>query len=185
MHSKPEILKRREIARTRIFKVEECQLRFSNGNQRVFERMCRGNFGAVMIVPLISSSEILMIREYAAGIDDYHWSLPKGAVDPGETIQEGANRELKEEVGYGARELTFLKSFATSPGYMQHGIDVIVAEGLYEKKIPGDEPEEIEVGVFSLDSLSEWIMREDVIEGRAIAAIYMVRDWLQSRQRNQ
>lgn len=39
----------------------------------------------------------------------------KGLIDPGETVFEAANRELKEEVGFGAHNLTFLKNSAWRP----------------------------------------------------------------------
>jgi ADP-ribose diphosphatase len=39
----------------------------------------------------------------------------KGLIDPGETVMEAANRELKEEVGFGANKLTFLKKLSMAP----------------------------------------------------------------------
>lgn len=181
MHIKPKVLKRSEVARSRIFRVEECQIRFANGNERLYERMRSSKLGSVMIVPMLSDNEVLLIREYGAGIADYHWSLPKGALEAAESLFDGANRELMEETGYGARKFTFLKPMATSPGYMEHVIAVVIAQNLYEKKLPADEPEPIGTRVFALNKISEWVMSNDICEGRAIAALYMVRDWLANR----
>ena len=182
MPIKPEILKRQTVIHSRLFRVDEVHLRFSNGAERTYEKLCTGGPGAVLIVPLLDDNTLLMIREYAAGLDAYHLACPKGAIDAGEAMLEAANRELQEEVGYGARKFTFLKKLHLSPSYMEHGINVIVAQDLYPARLDGDEPEPIEVEEVSFNHLSELCMRDDVSEGRTIAALFLAREWLsQSR----
>lgn len=178
MPIKPEILKRHTVARSRLFRADELHLRFSNGEERIYEKLCSGGPGAVLIVPLLDNETVLLVREYAAGIEDYHLALPKGAMDKGETPMEAANRELKEEVGYGARELHFLKRVNLSPAYMEHAINIILARDLYPHKLEGDEPEPIEVEPYPLRDLQKLIARDDVCEGRTIAALFMAREWL-------
>lgn len=178
MPIKPEILKRQTVIRSRLFRVDEVHLRFSNGAERTYEKLCSGGPGAVLIVPLLNDGTLLMIREYAAGLDGYHLACPKGAVDHGEDLLTAANRELQEEVGYAARKLTFLKKLHLSPSYMEHGINVIVAQDLYPARLEGDEPEPIEVEEVPFINLSELCMRDDVSEGRTIAALFLAREWL-------
>lgn len=178
MPTKPEILKRRSVIESRLFQVEELHLQFSNGQQRIYERLGRRGDGAVLVVPVLNDDTLLLIREYGAGIDDYHLSLPKGAVDPGESILEAANRELMEEVGFGARQLVHLKRLTLSPGYMEHDIHIVLARDLFPQRLEGDEPEPIEVVPCPMTQLSELVTREDVTEGRAIAAMYMAQSWL-------
>ena len=178
MPTKPSILKRATVARSRLFRADELHLRFSNGEERTYEKLCSGGPGAVLIVPLLDENTVLLVREYAAGIEDYHLALPKGAIDQGETVLAAANRELKEEVGYGARKLQFLKRINLSPAYMEHGINVVIAWDLYPERLEGDEPEPIEVVPYPLADLLQLIARDDVCEGRSIAALFMVREWL-------
>ena len=111
--------------------------------------------------------------EYGAGVDEYQITLPKGAYEHGEDWRDAANRELKEEAGYGARKLTLLKRMTLSPGYMGHHITVALAEDLYEERLPGDEPEPLEVIPWKLSRLDELLQREDVTEARVIAALLM------------
>lgn len=178
MPIKPEILKRQTVARSRLFRADELHLRFNNGEERIYEKLCSGGPGAVLMVPMLDDNTVLLVREYAAGIEDYHLALPKGAIDQGETLYDAANRELKEEVGYGARQLTLLKKVHLSPAYMEHGINIILARDLYQEKLEGDEPEPIEVVPYPFDQLLELIARDDVCEGRTIAALFLAREWL-------
>ncbi len=62
-----------------------------------------------MMVPVTDKGDLLLVREYAAGTEQYELGFPKGLMDPGETAQEAANRELKEEIGFGATEFVMLK----------------------------------------------------------------------------
>lgn len=181
MPSKPSILKRATVARSRLFRADEIHLRFSNGTERSYEKLCTGGPGAVLIVPLLDDNTVLLVREYAVGIEDYHLALPKGAIDAGETLLQAANRELQEEVGYGARKLQFLKKIHLSPAYMEHGINIVLAWDLYAHRLEGDEPEPIEVVPYPLADLLSLIMRPDVCEGRSIAALFMAREWLAGR----
>lgn len=183
MHKKPEILSSSIVASSRLFTVESMELRFSNGVERTYERLVPGGTGAVMMVAMKDAETVLLIREYGGGVEDYTLTLPKGAVDLGETMVEAANRELQEEVGFGARKITFLKNMSLSPSYMKSGIDILLAEDLYESRLEGDEPEPLEVVEWKLSELSELFARDDFTEGRAIAALYLAKDILAARKK--
>jgi ADP-ribose diphosphatase len=162
------------------FPVEQIDLEFSNGERRTYERMRGSGRGAVVIVPLIDRDTVLLVREYAAGLHVYDLGLPKGRLERGEDILAGANRELKEEVGYGANRLRLVGKLSLAPGYMSHMTHVVLAEDLYPERLAGDEPEELEVVPWKLDNLHELVVREDVSEGRSIAALFMTRELLRS-----
>ncbi len=179
----PEILKR-EIKQSQLFKVEQLELRFSNGVERRYERLLGRVVGAVLIVAVRDDGQVLLIREYACGTHSYELALPKGRLEAGESILEGANRELMEETGFGARSLQEITSLTLAPGYMAHRTHVVLARDLYPKKLEGDEPEPIEVVPWSLEHLYSLSQREDCSEGRSLAALYLVRDLLQQEASN-
>lgn len=179
----PEILKKTVIARSRFFAVEEVELAFSNGARRTYERLRPGSVPAVMVVAMLDDDTVLMIREYGAGVHAHELGLPKGSVDAGETLEQGALRELQEETGYGARELRVLKAVTLSPGYMGHRLTIVLARELFPSRLDGDEPEPIEVVPMLLSQLEEWVWREDLTEARSIAALYLVRDLLRAEGR--
>ncbi len=179
MSQKPQILHRHIVSQSRLFTVEALDLKFSNGVERTYERLVPGGSGAVMMVPINENGEVLLIREYGAGVEDYTLTLPKGAVDLGEQIEEAANRELQEEIHFGAKTFHYLKKLSLSPSYMKSGIDVFIALDLYEASLPGDEPEPLEVVPWPIKDIDALVQRDDVTEGRAIAALYMAKAWFE------
>jgi ADP-ribose diphosphatase len=163
------------------YRLETLDLEFANGERRLYERLLARGHGAVMIAAIPEPGTVLLVREYAAGMHRYEIGLPKGRMDAGETPHEAADRELKEECGFGARRLSTVRSITLAPIYMSHQIHLVLAEDLYPQRLPGDEPEEIEVIPWKLDRLHELMLREDCSEGRTIAALFIVRELLARR----
>ena len=158
--------------------VEELDLEFSNGERRLYHRAPATGHGAVIVVPMLDDETALLIREYAAGTHRYELGLVKGKIDEGETPEEAAKRELKEEAGYGARSLKVLRRISLAPTYMGHETVLVLARDLYEERLQGDEPELLDVLPWRLDALHELILAEEFSEGRSIAALFLVREWL-------
>lgn len=183
MRQKPTVLAREIVASSRLFRVEELQLRFANGVERTYERLVGkgAGYGAVMVVAMADAEHVLLVEEYCAGTDDYQLSLPKGLIEPGEDVLAAANRELKEEAGFGAGQLEHLTELSLSPGYMSQKIQVVLARDLFEESLPGDEPEPLRVDRISLRELSSLAQHQQFSEGRALAALYLTRDILTQR----
>lgn len=157
---------------------EELDLEFSNGERRIYRRQrARGN-GAVVIVALSAPGVVLLTREYACGLHRYELGLPRGRIDAGETPLQAANRELKEEVGFGARRMQVLRTLSLVPSYMDHITHLVLAHDLYPERLPGDEPEPLEVLPWRLDALDQLMLRDECSEGRALAALFIAREWL-------
>ncbi len=172
----PQITARRPVAKSRLFQIESLDLTFANGQQVTYERLVSGSGGAVLVVPLLDAETVLLIREYAVGVERYELALPKGKIELGEDILVAANRELMEEVGYGARSLRHLKTFSLAPGYMAHRTHVVLAQDLYPQRLPGDEPEPLTVVPWKLAELAKLWQEEECSEARSIAALCLVRD---------
>ncbi|WP_192456536.1 ADP compounds hydrolase NudE [Musicola keenii] len=174
---KPRILKVETVARSRLFDVESVDLEFSNGARRVFERMRPSGREAVMIVPVIDD-ELLLIREYAVGIEQYELGFPKGLIDPGETVFEAANRELKEEAGFGAEQFELLSTLTMAPSYFSSTMNVVIARGLYPQQLEGDEPEPLQQVRWPLRDMMALLQEPDFREARNVSALFLAQQWL-------
>src|SRR5579871_1653255 len=83
-HDKPEILSVRTAARSRLFHIESVQLKFANGSRREFERIAAGpGPGTALVVAMPDPATVLLVREYAVGLDRFELSLPMGRIEPG------------------------------------------------------------------------------------------------------
>ena len=178
MSHDPEILNVRSVARSRLFEIEALDLRFGNGEQRSFERLQAAASGAVLIVPLIDADSFWLIREYAAGTERYELGFPKGRMEPGEDPLVTANRELREELGLGARRLDEIRSLSVAPGYFGHLTLVVLARELYPDALEGDEPEPVEMQRWRFADLEALLERDDFTEARSIAALFLIRERL-------
>lgn len=181
MPTPPVIRATRAIESSRFLRAEQVDLQFSNGATRTFERLKSSGLGAVIIVPMRDDDTVLLVREYAVGVDRYELGLPKGRLDRDETTEQGANRELKEEVGFGARNLHILTTLSVSPAYMTAMTHVVLARELYPERLAGDEPEELVVVPWKLSRLHDLLQESEVSDGRSIAALFIAREYLAGR----
>lgn len=169
----PEILAKQEVAHSRLFTIESLDLRFSNGEQRTYERMKPSNRHAVMMVPITEQGDLLLVREYAVGTERYELGFPKGLMDLGETPQQAANRELKEEVGLGSRQLTPLKEVVLAPSYFSSRMTLFLAQDLYPEQLNGDEPEPLDIIRWPLAQAEDLLTHLDFCEARCITALLL------------
>jgi ADP-ribose diphosphatase len=176
----PKLIGKKTLAETRVFTIEQLQLQFGNGIEVEYERIYTPPPGAVLIVPQLDHETIVLIREYCAGSQRYEIAFPKGRVEEGETLESSANREIMEEIGFGARKLEHVKSVTVSPGYMSSQTHIVYATDLYQQKRDGDEPEPIEVLYWNLNKLDDLIRCEEFTEARSIAALYLLENRLYS-----
>jgi len=179
----PVIHHRREVARSRLFHIEELDITFSNGVEVQYERLVPRGCGAVIVVPFQDPETVLLIREFSAGSERYELALPKGKMEAGEDPTQAANREMAEEIGFTAQALTHLTDLSVAPGYMRHVTHLVLAEGLSPAHAEGDEPEPLEIVPWRLDQLLALGLGEDCTEARSLAALYLARDYIVNRNR--
>ena len=174
---KPEILSVSVAAKSRIFEIQAVELKFSNGEYRTYERFKPSSRAAVLILP-IDGEDLLMVREYAVGTERYELGFPKGLMEPGETPQQSANREMQEEIGLGASEFTYLRTVNSSPSFMNNPMHILIARHFYPSSLLGDEPEPLQLVRYPLAKLNELLADPDFTEARNLTALYCLRDYL-------
>ena len=168
----PKILKQKSIFKSKLFDIKQADIEF-NGTTMKYEIISGTGSGAVMVVPFIEN-DIIFIKEYAAAIDDYMITFPKGKIDKGETIEEAANRELQEEVGYKSKDIKLIKKLYLAPGYIDHMTYVMIAKELSVSSLSGDEPEELEVIRVHRDDVINFLDKNEIIDSRVHAALNII-----------
>ena len=183
LKDKPQILNVRTAARSQHFHIEAVELRFSNGNECVFERLAgTPTASTVVIVAVPRPGTVLLVREYAVGLDRYELSLPMGRMEPGETVLETANRELSEETGYRASQLERLHTLSLAPGILGYQAEIVLARNLEPAVLEGDEVEVPEVLEWPLRKLEEIVATGEITEARTLAALFLARDRMRRRR---
>lgn len=173
MRSCPTILKTELLVESSHFQIEALHLEFSNGQQRVYERLRGTGYRSVMLVAMPDPEHVLLVREYAVGVESTILGLPKGGAEVDESYVQAAQRELCEEVGFKAARLTELGELTLAPGHLCHRYRVVLAEQLSPCPLPGDEPEPLECLRVPLAQIPELVARGELHEARAIAALFM------------
>ncbi len=165
----PKILKKKSIFKSKLFNIEQADIEFKDKVLK-YEIISGNSNGAVLVVPIIGS-EIIFIKEYAAAVDSYMITFPKGKIDNDESMYEAANRELQEEIGYKANNIEFIKKIYLAPGYIDHITYVMFAKGLQSSSLLGDEPEILEQIRVNIDELQKFLDESEIIDSRVYAAL--------------
>jgi ADP-ribose diphosphatase len=170
----PAILESRVVARSNLFEIDARLIRFSNGVERRLEQI-RGRIGpTVLIVPLLDRETLILVREYCAGTHTYGLAFPTGTIVQDEAIEEAASRELKEEVGLGAEQISWIKRLSVLPGHFDHETYIVLAEKLFPERIHGDEPEEVTIVRWPVADICALLQGEEFTEARSVAALLLV-----------
>lgn len=174
----PRIVQTRAVAKSRLFNIESVDIEFSNGRRAIFERLVGEGEGAVLVVPRPDPESFLLIREYAVGVERYELGFVKGRIDHGETPEAAAQRELREEIGYGARTLTHLHTVSLTPSYSNYRTHIYLADDLFVEAAEGDEPEPLEVVRWPIVKLDDLRAASDFSDARCHLAICLLKESL-------
>lgn len=95
---------------------------------------------AVVIVAL-DGSDILFVEQYRPTVRTHHLELPAGIVEGEEGYVEAGRRELQEETGYLAHEVSLIQRYHVATGVLRHERGVVVATDLAEREVDHDSNE--------------------------------------------
>jgi len=118
--------------------------------------------GVVVIVPVTEAGELVLVEQYRVPVESRVMELPAGLVgddaDPGESLQQGAQRELIEETGFRAASFQELLTCPSTPGMSDEMVTIYFASGLQRVGSGGgDGSEDIIVHIVPLSEVEEWL----------------------------
>jgi len=157
-----------------LFQIEAIDLAFSNGRTATFECMRTTGDGVVMVAAINENDELVMVREYGACLDRFELGFVKGKIDPGESADATALRELKEEIGFGAHDIRFLKTVSISPAYTDFVTHLYLATSLFPEALAGDEIEPLEQICWPIADLDALYQHPEVNDARVLLLLSML-----------
>jgi ADP-ribose pyrophosphatase len=96
----------------------------------------------------MADGHVILIRQYRHVTGGFCWEIPGGGIHPGESPDEAAQRELREEAGYRAGRLRRLGGFWPNNAYLDEVIHVYLGEDLTPDPLPADQDEHLERRAF-------------------------------------
>lgn len=153
----------------RLLRLRVDTVRLANG--RLSQREVVEHPGAVAVLPVLSSGELVLVRQYRHAVGRTLLEVPAGTREPDETPEACARRELIEETGYEARVLQELTRFYVSPGWANEELIVYVATGLMRGSAYPAEDERIAVVPVSPDDVLELVRLRQIADAKTLVAV--------------
>jgi 8-oxo-dGTP pyrophosphatase MutT (NUDIX family) len=155
--------------------VQEDQVALPNGRTTVYGVVTPAN-NFVGVVPLLDPETIVLIRQYRYTQQEVTWEIPSGALQPQETPEQAAQRELREEAGYQAKRLTLLSVMRSNKAFMRDLGHIFLAEDLSASHAARDVTEEIEHAPTPLRDALAMVARHEITDCVSVIGLLLARE---------
>lgn len=166
----PEILESKEVFGGRVFDVTVDTIR--EGDQ-TYQREVVHHPGSAVIVPIFPDGTIALVRQYRHPAVRYLLEVPAGTLRRGEVPEEGAARELEEELGVVAGRLEKLSEFFVSPGFCEEKMWVYLATELTETQQQLEEDEILDVVRLPFPQVLSMITSGEIEDAKTIIGVML------------
>jgi ADP-ribose pyrophosphatase len=122
--------------------------------------------GAVVVIAMPSPTEMVLVQQYRHPLERQTWEVCAGGIDPGETPQDAALRELREETGFRARSIRRLWSAYSAPGFCSELLHFFVTDDWELGATDFDAGEDITIATFPIERLREMIERDELPDAK-------------------
>lgn len=150
------------------FDVRRCDVPTSTGKKKPHEAMVHP--GAVVILPIIEDS-IVLIRNYRFAVGETLWELPAGTLEPDESPEKTAPRELAEETGYQAKLIEPLITFFSSPGVSNEILYTYIAKDLTFVGQNLDETEIITTEIIPWSNVMSMVKNGEIRDSKSLVTL--------------
>ena len=129
--------------------------------------------GAVAIIALVNDDQVCLIRNHRIAVNKTLVELPAGTLEPAESPQRTAERELKEETGYTADHWHELNGFFMSPGILNERMHLFVARNLSPGSPAREAGEQIENLVVPWEEAVAMALRGEIEDAKSLVGILL------------
>jgi 8-oxo-dGTP pyrophosphatase MutT (NUDIX family) len=170
------LLSRSLVHQGRIFRVEVDTVTLPTGHTLDMEIVRHP--GSVVLLPMPSPSEIILIRQFRYSLNRYIWELPAGSLKPGEDPDAAAARECEEEIGLVPGRMERLKGFYPTPGFCDELMTFYRCTELNppspDSTATKDEDEDIEPRAFTLADARALIADGSIVDLKTVAGLALL-----------
>ncbi len=140
-------------------------------NQKYAKREIVEHKGASAIIALNENNELILVKQYRKAVEEFLYELPAGKINVAEEPKECALRELKEETGYEAKDVTKIYEIYSTPGFSNEKIYLFKAEGLTYTSTNFDEDEDIDVIAINKEKAKKMLETGQITDGKTLVGI--------------
>lgn len=167
---KPKIISSNQILESALFKVSRVTI---SENDKEYQRDIISHNGSAVIVPFFSDQTIALVRQYRHAAQKYLLELPAGSLEVGETPQEGALREIREEIGFQANKIELLTEFFVSPGFLSEKMYVFLATEFVEVGQNLDEDEFLSIEKYTFPNIYQMITNGEFEDAKTMLGLIL------------
>ncbi len=171
MPPKPwKTLSSREVYRNKWIDVREDIAEMPNGRTTIYGVVTMS--GAVGVLPFLDDGRVVMVRQYRyVQGENQRWEMPTGGVHPGESLEEAARRELREEIGYTAGRLEWVSTFYTSKSVCDETAHIYLGYDLTPARDVPDDTEFLEIAALPFDEVLDMVLRSEIRDSMTVIAV--------------
>lgn len=167
-----ETVSSRRLFEGRLLAVRVDEVRLPGG--RPARREVVEHAPAVAVVPLREDGQVLLVRQWRHPVGEALLEIPAGVMEPGETPEACAARELGEEIGYRPGRLDLLFSVYLAPGYSEEIIHIFLAQDLHPAEAQPDEDENLQLVTVSLPEAVALVQSGELRDAKSVAGLLAV-----------
>lgn len=130
--------------------------------------------GSVGVMPIDKDGKVILVRQFRYPVGEVLWEIPAGKLDPEESPEDCARRELEEETSYFARRLEKIVSFYTSPGFSSEMLHLFLATDLTPGTGQPDDDENIRTYHLSQETVGRMIENGKIRDAKTLLGLATV-----------
>jgi ADP-ribose pyrophosphatase len=127
--------------------------------------------GAVALVPLVDDQHVCLVENQRYAVGKTLLEVPAGTIDPGESPESTAERELVEETGYRAGRIKFIRDWFVSPGFLTEKMYLFLCEDLVAGPTELEPDEKLRPIVLRWEDALAMALDGRIEDGKSIVAL--------------